>query len=53
MLVPVEWMWVLMADYRQRIRADHPDACSTDLLNNLSRHPRTRAEYGDACRSER
>ncbi|MEH3103213.1 MAG: hypothetical protein PGN12_04835 [Sphingomonas phyllosphaerae] len=42
-----------MADYKQRIRADHPEAYPKDPLNHLSRHSRTRAEFGGACRSER
>ena len=44
-LALIEEMRVLMADYKQRIRADHPKVYSQDLLNNLFRHPYTRIEY--------
>lgn len=44
-LALIEGMRVLMADYKQRIRADHPKVYSQDLLNNLFRHPYTRIEY--------
>ncbi|GAA3693093.1 Fic family protein [Sphingomonas cynarae] len=44
-LALIEGMRMLMADYKQRIRADHPKVYSQDLLNNLFRHPYTRIEY--------
>ncbi len=44
-LTLIEGMRVLMADYKQCIRADHPKVYSQDLLNNLFRHPYTRIEY--------
>lgn len=44
-LALIEGMRVLMADYKQRIRAEHPKIYSQDLLNNLFRHPYTRIEY--------
>ncbi len=44
-LALIEGMRVLMADYKQRIRADYPKVYSQDLLNNLFRHPYTRIEY--------
>lgn len=44
-LALIEGMQVLMADYKQRIRAGHPKVYSQDLLNNLFRHPYTRIEY--------
>jgi Fic family protein len=44
-LALIEGMCLLMADYKQRIRAEHPKIYSQDLLNNLFRHPYTRVEY--------
>lgn len=44
-LALIEGMRLLMADYKQRIRAEHPKIYSQDLLNNLFRHPYTRVEY--------
>ncbi len=44
-LALIEGMRALMADYKHRIRADHPKVYSQDLLNNLFRHPYTRIEY--------
>lgn len=44
-LALIEEMRVLMADYKQRIRADHPKVYSQDLINNLFRYPYTRIEY--------
>lgn len=44
-LALIEGMRSLMAEYKQRIRADHPKIYSQDLLNNLFRHPYTRIEY--------
>lgn len=44
-LALIEGMRLLMADYKQRIRAEHPKIYSQDLLNNLFRHPYTRIEY--------
>ncbi|KQN92736.1 hypothetical protein ASE95_08710 [Sphingomonas sp. Leaf231] len=44
-LALIEGMRVLMADYKQRIRADHPKGYSQDLLNELFRHPYTRIKY--------
>jgi Fic family protein len=44
-LALIEGMRVLMADYKQRIRADPPKVYSLDLLNNLFRHPYTRIDY--------
>lgn len=44
-LALIEGMRVLMAEYKQRIRADYPKVYSQDLLNNLFRHPYTRIEY--------
>ena len=35
----------LMADYKKRIRDNHPRLYSQDLLNNLFRHPYTRIEF--------
>lgn len=35
----------LMADYKLRIRRDHPGLYTQDLLNNLFRHPYTRIEH--------
>lgn len=40
-----EGMRVLMADYKQRIRADQPEVYWQDLLNTLFRHSYTRIEY--------
>jgi Fic family protein len=34
-----------MADYKRRMRTDHPKIYSQDLLNNLFKHPYTRIEY--------
>ncbi|MFT6784312.1 MAG: Fic family protein, partial [Dinoroseobacter sp.] len=36
---------LLMADYKHRIRAEHPKIYSQELINNLFRHPYTRIEY--------
>ena len=44
-LALIEGMRILMADYKQRIRADHPKVYSQDLLNNMFRHPYTRIDY--------
>lgn len=44
-LALIEGMRALMADYKQRIRSEHPKIYSQDLLNNLFRHPYTRIEY--------
>ena len=44
-LALIEGMRVLMADYKRRIRDEHPKIYSHDLLNNLFRHPYTRIEY--------
>ncbi len=44
-LALIEGMRALMADYKQRIRTDHPKVYSQDLLNNLFRHPYTRIDY--------
>lgn len=41
----IEGMRLLMAGYKQRIRADHPRVYSQDLLNHLFRHPYTRIKY--------
>jgi len=35
----------LMADYKNRLREDHPNLYSQDLLNNLFRHPYTKIEF--------
>jgi len=35
----------LMAQYKDRIRTQHPKIYSQDLLNNLFRHPYTRIDY--------
>ncbi len=34
-----------MADYKRRIRSEHPKFYSHDLLNNLFRHPYTRIDF--------
>ncbi|WP_156029323.1 Fic family protein [Sphingobium sp. DC-2] len=44
-LALIEGMRVLMAEYKQRIRAEHPKIYSQDLLNNMFRHPYTRIDY--------
>jgi len=44
-LALIEGMRTLMADYKQRIRAEHPKIYSQDLLNNMFRHPYTRIDY--------
>lgn len=44
-LAPIERMRVLMADYKQRLRADHPEVYSQDLLNTLFRHAYARIDY--------
>ncbi|MBU0557339.1 MAG: Fic family protein [Alphaproteobacteria bacterium] len=41
----IEGIRRLMADYKNRLRADHGRIYSQDLLNNLFRHPYTRIEY--------
>lgn len=41
----IEGMRQLMADYKRRIREEHPRLYSQDLLNNLFRHPYTRIEF--------
>jgi Fic family protein len=41
----IEGMRVLMADYKQRLRAHPSIRYSQDLLNNLFRHPYTRIEF--------
>lgn len=41
----IEAIHALMADYKQRLRADHARIYSQDLLNNLFRHPYTRIDY--------
>lgn len=43
-LALIEGMRLLMADYKQRIRAEPPKIYSQDLLNNLFRDPYTRVE---------
>ena len=35
----------LMANYKTRLRTEHPKLYSQDLLNNLFRHPYTRIEF--------
>jgi Fic family protein len=35
----------LMAEYKKRLREDHPKIYSQELINNLFRHPYTRIEY--------
>lgn len=35
----------LMADYKIRLRRDHPKIYTQELINNLFRHPYTRIEY--------
>jgi Fic family protein len=44
-LTLVEGIRQLMAEYKQRMRAEHPKLYSQDLLNNLFRHPYTRIEF--------
>ena len=44
-LALIEGMRVLMADYKRRIRSEHPKIYSQDLLNNMFRHPYTRIDY--------
>lgn len=46
-LALIEGMRVLMAEYKQRVRADHSKVYSQDPLNNLFRHPYTRFVYVD------
>jgi Fic family protein len=41
----INGLGLLMADYKHRIRAKHPNLYSQDLLNNLFRHPYTRIEF--------
>ena len=41
----IEAIHGLMADFKQRLRADHARIYSQDLLNNLFRHPYTRIDY--------
>ncbi len=41
----VQGVGALMAEYKHRIRAEHPRIYSQDLLNNLFRHPYTRIEF--------
>lgn len=41
----IEGMRLLMAEYKQRMRSDHPKIYSQDLLNNMFRHPYTRIDY--------
>lgn len=36
---------ILMAEYKNRLRTDHPKIYSQELINNLFRHPYTRIEY--------
>ena len=36
---------LLMTDYKNRIKQDHPKLYSHELVNNLFRHPYTRIEY--------
>ncbi len=44
-LALIEGIKKLMADYKHRLRTDHPRLYSQDLLNNLFRHPYTRIEF--------
>ena len=41
----IEAIHGLMADFKQRLRAEHARIYSQDLLNNLFRHPYTRIDY--------
>ncbi len=41
----IEAIHGLMADFKQRLRADHARIYSQDLLNNLFHHPYTRIDY--------
>jgi Fic family protein len=41
----VQGVGALMADYKTRLRTEHPKLYSQDLLNNLFRHPYTRIEF--------
>ena len=41
----IDGLAALMADYKKRIRDNHPRLYSQDLLNNLFRHPYTRIEF--------
>jgi Fic family protein len=41
----IEQIRVLMTDYKNRLRTDHPKIYSQELLNNLFRHPYTRIEF--------
>lgn len=41
----VQGVGSLMAQYKGRLRKDHPKLYSQDLLNNLFRHPYTRIEF--------
>lgn len=41
----IERMRNMMADYKQRLRADFPKIYSQDFLNNLFRHPYTKIEF--------
>ena len=41
----IDGLAALMADYKKRIRDNHPRIYSQDLLNNLFRHPYTRIEF--------
>jgi Fic family protein len=41
----IDAITALMAETKQRLRADHPKLYSQDLLNNLFRHPYTRIEF--------
>ena len=41
----VEAMRTAMADYKRKIRTDHPRIYSQDLLNTIFRHPYTKIEF--------
>lgn len=41
----IDGVSLLMIEYKERIRTNHPKLYSQDLLNNLFRHPYTRIEY--------
>jgi len=41
----IQGIGALMQSYKQRIRKDHANVYSQDLLNNLFRHPYTRIEF--------
>jgi len=41
----IEGVRTLMADMKNRLRAEYPKLYSQDLLNNIFRHPYTRIEF--------